>query len=111
MIITGSLFIDILVHFILLVVIFAAIRYTITLPTNTFIFACLLYAALIGLVSHAFLPELSLQNILLAIETAKSPPKDNCCPKKQECPTPSPKPEPPKPTPPPCSCPTGSCDC
>ena len=115
MILTGNVFVDILLHFIMLVIILSAIRLTIQLPVNTFLFTCLLYAVLVVLISKAVVPTLTLQNILKAIENCKSGPSGDECPKpKPVCPTPPP----PKPTPPPSppSCPLPcpeheQCDC
>lgn len=119
MIVTENTFVDILLHFIILVVILSAIRVTIVLPVNTFLFTCLLYAILIVLVFKAVLPTLTLQNILKAIENCKGGAGGKCPDPKPVCPTPpapAPKPTPPPPPPPPPSCPLPcpeheQCDC
>lgn len=97
MILTGNMFIDTLLHFIFLLIMLTFVRYAVSVSMTPFIFSCLIAAFLITVFSNIFYPSFTLNNLLKAIEMAKSGPKP-------ECPTP------PTPTPMPCP-PSKPCNC
>jgi hypothetical protein len=104
MILTGNMFVDILLHFMILIIYITFIRYAVFVPIKLFIFSCFIAAVLITTLSNIFFPSFTLNNILKAIEFAKAGPKPDC---PTPCPTPEPKPCPTPPKPKPCN----SCPC